>query len=1153
MATHGAFLAPVLVPLNSCFVNLPLAFVQTFLSRPELMGPGSIILELSWETIDGYIQRVCVGWIGGIIKDRTLRRSLLLTADTKRYDVCFNDEFVLFFTLSATLLKCRLNLHDYLDKTPQSYIGVHVIETLPIARQVNVEPCTPDDWELIQLHAGAIETELLRQVPIALERMCVVNENQVSPIWINQHTLIRVRVSLSVGMYVDFVLQCMEIAVPEYTEFDASNREHARLTPASEIIVAPKERPPQATDNGLSRDLYYEQSLPLLVQVDVDALQNDTVDEVWVHPESLVMLDGALFPNAPVDAQEAPVVVLWCPESKLITENNEQSEAARKQPVCYVARLKACSGVVRGHIIPNRGVIATLGITTHASVYLRVLRVPELSPTSVTLCVNLESHDESHSALADRIRQSFLRWASSAEHSHIICSGSVLHFDLDNEEVIQAIAEVQYDAEETFSVKQLEDIPVGALHKYTVLGGSKGSYVLSMDEVAVQNAVGTQRQVLEKLETRALSTRTLNMSIVELSRSAKPYAMLMKAVRPVLSRDALAARVIMGVKPSGCALIYGERGSGKSTYLRAIVHDIQRSSKFAAFATTIECRNLRGLKMEAVKSRLTDLFKEAATHAPALIVLDNLDALVPEENESAGAANEQSRRIAELLLVLMNHNCQRMQKSTGELNASFKRECEAINGLPHSQKKSARKKLLETIGSAMQSKSVVIVAAARSDTSVHKTLRCCGLFDRPIRVSLPDAGRREIVIREMLQMKVNAANSTRKGAKGSREIVIDPSIDFGLLSSLTEGYSLRDLSGATDRALHQTYKRHALLQPAKGCEVAYKVQQSDFVEGIEDFQPTALIGVDLFKSSVKWSDVGGLKQVRTVLKDTLELPTRYAKLYESTPIKLPAGMLLYGPPGCGKTLLASAVAHECGLNFISVKGPEVLNKYIGASEQAIRDLFARAGSAAPSVLFLDEFDSIAPRRGADNTGVTDRLVNQLLTFLDGVEAQKGVYVLAATSRPDMIDPALLRPGRLDKSFYCGFPNEEERLDILRAVSKDMDLSTEALEYLSEIASDPKSAHFSGADLQAIMYSAQLELVHEKLNGNNSTQITKAHVQMSFQHAKPSTSDAARFELERLFSNFSKVRKTDFSIADATVSTTSELLKSHIAHQRTALA
>ncbi|ETK94586.1 hypothetical protein F441_02461 [Phytophthora nicotianae CJ01A1] len=1040
MAARGAFLAPVLVPVSSCFVNLPPAFVQAFVGGPELMSvAGATILELSWETLDGYVQRVCVGWIGGIVKDGALRSDII--------------------EMPIELARC-VGIQDHLEKMPQAFIGVHVVEALPIARQVSVEPCTPDDWELIQLHAGAVETELLRQ-------MCVVNDKQVSPIWINQNTLIRIRASLPVGM------------------------EHARLTPASEVIVAPKERQVQTTESGMSPDLYYEQSPSLLVQESVGTLRNDTVDEVWVHPEFLAMLDGAVISDAPSDAQEAPVVALWSPDSKsttgVVSETNE-SKPTRQQPVCYVARLKASYDVVRGHIALNQGATASLGTRARESILLRVLKLPELPPSSVTLFINPEGPNGANSTLTGHVQQAFLRWSSSPNCSHVISSGSVFCLELDNGKAVEAVADVQYDAEEVFNAEQLKDVPVGAIEKYTVLGGSHG-HVLSMNQLTVKSAAGPQQKVLAKARSYASSISTLNLSVLDLSRSAKSYSTLMKAVRPVLSQDASAARVLLGTKPPGCALLHGERGSGKSTLLRALVHEVQSSSKFSAYTTTVECRNLRGLKMESVKSRLNEVFEEADTHAPALIVLDNLDALVPEEDESAGAANEQSRRIAELLLVLMNQNCQRMWKTTAELKASFKRECEAIKGLSEELKQRARRKLLETVGNAMQSKSVVVVAAARSDTSIHKTLRGCGLFDRPIQVTSPDAERREMLIREMLNMKVDNANSTGKGTEDSRQIVVDPAIDFGLLSSLTEGYSLRDLSSATDRALHQMFKRNAL-QPSKRSEIIHKVQQSDFVEGIEDFQPTALIGVDLFKSSVKWSDVGGLKHVRTVLKDTLELPTRYAKLYDNTPIKLPAGMLLYGPPGCGKTLLASAVAHECGLNFISVKGPEVLNKYIGASEQAIRDLFARAGSAAPSVLFLDEFDSIAPRRGADNTGVTDRLVNQLLTFLDGVEARKGVYVLAATSRPDMIDPALLRPGRLDKSLYCGFPNEEERLDILRAVSKDMELSDEALEYLPEIARAPKSAHFSGADLQAIMYSAQLELVHEKLNGDGSNLINK---------------------------------------------------------------
>ena len=195
-------------------------------------------------------------------------------------------------------------------------------------------------------------------------------------------------------------------------------------------------------------------------------------------------------------------------------------------------------------------------------------------------------------------------------------------------------------------------------------------------------------------------------------------------------------------------------------------------------------------------------------------------------------------------------------------------------------------------------------------------------------------------------------------------------------------------------------------------------------------------------------------------------------------------MLLYGYPGCGKTLLASAVAGECGLNFISVKGPEILNKYIGASEKSVRDLFERAEAARPCVLFFDEFDSIAPKRGHDSTGVTDRVVNQLLTQMDGAEGLSGVYVLAATSRPDLIDSALLRPGRLDKSLICDLPNIEDRLDILQALSKSLKISSDVLHGVQAQRNLVEIAHrtegYSGADLQAIVYNAHLEAIHDVL-------------------------------------------------------------------------
>jgi peroxin-1 len=217
-------------------------------------------------------------------------------------------------------------------------------------------------------------------------------------------------------------------------------------------------------------------------------------------------------------------------------------------------------------------------------------------------------------------------------------------------------------------------------------------------------------------------------------------------------------------------------------------------------------------------------------------------------------------------------------------------------------------------------------------------------------------------------------------------------------------------------------------------------------------------------------------ETKKMLLETLKWPTMYPQIFDKCPLRLRSGILLYGYPGCGKTMLANAVAKECGLNFISVKGPELLNKYIGASEKAVRDLFERARGCKPCCLFFDEFDSVAPQRGHDNSGVTDRVVNQLLTEMDGAEGLDGVYVLAATSRPEMIDPALLRPGRLDKAIFCDIPNYEERLDIIRTVKETIVLSPEI--NVGIIAT--KTQGCSGADIQSLLYAAHLSAINERI-------------------------------------------------------------------------
>ncbi|KAL9040531.1 MAG: hypothetical protein Q9214_004449, partial [Letrouitia sp. 1 TL-2023] len=287
----------------------------------------------------------------------------------------------------------------------------------------------------------------------------------------------------------------------------------------------------------------------------------------------------------------------------------------------------------------------------------------------------------------------------------------------------------------------------------------------------------------------------------------------------------------------------------------------------------------------------------------------------------------------------------------------------------------------------------------------------------------------------------------------------------------------------------------------------------DFSLALKGFTPASLRNVPLQSSTTTFASIGGLLSVRTILLETLQYPTLYAPIFAQCPLRLRSGLLLYGYPGCGKTLLASAVAGECGLNFISVKGPEILNKYIGASEKSVRDLFERAEAARPCVLFFDEFDSIAPKRGHDSTGVTDRVVNQMLTQMDGAEGLSGVYVLAATSRPDLIDPALLRPGRLDKSILCDLPTLDDRLDILQALSKKLRISDDVLKNgLQEVAR--RTEGYSGADLQALIYNAHLEAIHNVLGdtiGRGEFGVQKEGNDQSERYGRPNKrSDIMRF-------------------------------------------
>ena len=545
---------------------------------------------------------------------------------------------------------------------------------------------------------------------------------------------------------------------------------------------------------------------------------------------------------------------------------------------------------------------------------------------------------------------------------------------------------------------------------------------------------------------------------------------------PLLSRSGALARARLGAPPSAGAYVFAGRGAGKSSVADALCRALADDQDALVWSTVVDCQALKGGKRSEVQAKVDEAVAKAEARSPSLLVFDDLDALIPSES-----SDEQALWLRDYLVA-------KLKASTAKLEALHARFEAAVRA-----GEADRDRFAWNLGA------VGWLATGRSKQSIQRAVLQCGALEFCLELPPLNAARRLLVLEKVAErMRV--------------------SIEGDLDGLACESFAPADMVNLLDRAR---------IEAASARRAADTVTREDIDAAMDGLVAGSLRGAKLVKSTVQWSDVGGLDEVRSTLKDTLELPLQFAALYERSPQRLASGILLYGPPGCGKTLLAQAVAKECGLNFISVKGPEVLSKYIGASEQAVRDLFARGAEAAPSIIFFDEFDAVAPRRGADSSGVTDRVVNQLLTFLDGVESRSGVYVMAASSRPDLVDPALLRPGRLDKQLYCGFPSARERAAILHVVAAKMTLDEGVEQSLDALAES--LSLFTGADLQALLYSAQLAAVHRADGGV----VTAADLETALAQTRPSVSREERARYEHIYAEFAGNRDADFRVTDVT--------------------
>lgn len=440
------------------------------------------------------------------------------------------------------------------------------------------------------------------------------------------------------------------------------------------------------------------------------------------------------------------------------------------------------------------------------------------------------------------------------------------------------------------------------------------------------------------------------------------------------------------------------------------------------------------------ESRLRDVFAAAAAQAPCILFIDEIDSITPKRENSQ---KEMEKRIVAQLLSSLDD----------------------ISG------------------------SVIVIGATSRPDSVDPALRRAGRFDRELCLGIPT-----------MQGRVEILEVICKGLKLSSDV------SFNDISKLTPGYVGADLKAlareAANCAIGRILSEYSTITSELLEQMSITIQ--DFRIAISKVQPSAKREGFAVVPNVSWDDIGALGKVREELRMAVVEPIRNPSLFAAFGLSSPCGVLLWGPPGCGKTLLAKAVANETHSNFISVKGPELLNKFVGESERAVRQVFERARSSAPCIIFFDELDSICPKRSADSDSATTRVVNQLLTELDGLEERKSVYVLAATNRPDMIDPAMTRPGRLDRLLYVGLPDPQERFEILCATSKRTPWAEDV--DLASIAADLRCEGMSGADLSSLVREASLNAVRDTvdcIDDNMVPRVTKAHVESAFSKIRPS--------------------------------------------------
>ncbi|MCY4729104.1 CDC48 family AAA ATPase [Natronomonas gomsonensis] len=525
----------------------------------------------------------------------------------------------------------------------------------------------------------------------------------------------------------------------------------------------------------------------------------------------------------------------------------------------------------------------------------------------------------------------------------------------------------------------------------------------------------------------------------------------------------------LGIEPPKGVLLHGPPGTGKTLMAKAVANEID------AHFTNISGPEIMSKYYGESEEQLREVFEEASENAPAIVFIDELDSIAPKRGETSG---DVERRVVAQLLSLMDG--------------------------------------LDERGD------VIVIGATNRVDALDPALRRGGRFDREIEIGVPDKeGRKEI-----LQVH-------------TRGMPLVDGIDLDRYADSTHGFVGADIESLTKEAAMNALRR---IRPELDLEAdeidaeileAMQVTEGDFKDALKDVTPSAMREVFVEVPDTTWESVGGLEDTKERLRETIQWPLEYPEVFEQMDMQAAKGVLLYGPPGTGKTLMAKAIANEAQSNFISIKGPELLNKYVGESEKGVREVFEKARSNAPTVVFFDEIDSIAGERGArmGDSGVGERVVSQLLTELDGLEQLEDVVVIATTNRPDLIDSALLRPGRLDRHVHVPVPDEDARKAIFEVHTRNKPLADDV--DLDELAADTDG--YVGADIEAVCREASMAATREFINSVSreeaatsveNVRVTREHFEEALDEVGASVDEDVRERYEELEEQFTHGSEPD---------------------------